>query len=145
MPSKYPFGRDKDKPLNECGKGSLVFYVKNLKLGNPKYDAGNIALAKECLTYLDGGDIFKIVEEIEPQHPAFNMCNDAINAKTDAKRRPKPNVSAKSDSADVKGLLSGLESQIKAIYDAATDAQSLIDVYKNDGTMTTENSEHSPF
>ena len=152
MSSKYlyPFGKEKGKTLDQVAKSSLVFYVKSLKLGNPQYDEKNISMAKECLTLLNVSDIMKIVEEIDPKHSAWEMANDAMNAKMDRKGHLKP-ASAKtavvsgSREHNVKSLLKELGTQIKAIYDAALEAQSTIDVFVEKDGMETRSTEEPPY
>lgn len=156
---RFPFGREKDKPLNECNKGSLKFYIKNLKLGNPKYDAGNIAMAKECLMYLNMNDIQGLVdEEVDGGHPAFQLCMDAINAITDGKRKPGHQVhrdlptiqlepkhpSAKVD-FDKGAILAAIQALIDDVEKHAAELQQLFTEYDEQGKPSTKSSEHTPF
>ena len=147
----YPFGKEKGKPLDQVGKSSLVYYVKNLKLDNPQFNEKNIAFAKECLALMSISDIMKVIEEIDPTHPAWQMSNDAMNAKMDQKSRVKTALVAKEPGlatgshAAVKHLLEELEAQIQVIYDAATEMQSTIDVFVEKDGMETRSTQEPPF
>lgn len=146
MGFKYPFGRDKDKPLDQCSPSSLSFYVKNLKLGNPKFDESNIALAKECISLLDSGLLFKILEEINSTHPAFDLINATINGRTDAKRRPPAAPTTKKHTEiqkSVKHRLEELKTQLQTIYNAAVEAQSVVDLIDEDGNISAAAPDHT--
>lgn len=143
---KYPFGRDKDKFLHECGKSSLAFYVKNLRLNDKKYAETNTAIAKECLSLLDDGEIYKILESINPTHPSFQLCNDALNSRTDAKLKKKEN-SKKSNTPerDSAELLNLLRERIEKIYEAASEARQAIEFFSFEEKNPSKNSQESPF
>lgn len=148
---KYPYGREKDKPINECNKGSLKFYVKNLKLGNPKFDMQNIALAKECLLYLKAEDIMDIIGEIPADHPAHQMCCDSVNAINDkagvfkkpaTPRRELPVIQLEPKSQ--KDIIDEVKAFIEDLYKKAAALQRLLDEHTDSGIITRDD-QHLPF
>lgn len=147
---KYPFGREKDKPLNECNKNSLKFYVKNLKLGNPRFDEKNVLMAKECLLYLKTEDIFSILEEIDGSHPAWQMCNDSLNAISNAKKKgvargaEKPLPVIQLEPKTKTEIIQEVRLFIEDLYKKAAALQHLLDDHTDSGIIT-RSSEHTPF
>lgn len=147
---KYPFGREKDKFIHECNKGSLKFYIKNLKLNNPKYDTQNIILARECLRYLTAADIWALVEEMDPAHPAFQMCNDSMNAITDkikggrvpAAEKPLPVIQLEPKTQNE--ILKEVRLFIDDLYKKASALQRLLDEHTDSGVVTRDE-QHTPF
>lgn len=48
MEYKYPFGKEKGKPLSECSTNSLNYYIEKANVDDPQYGDKNKKMVAEC-------------------------------------------------------------------------------------------------
>ena len=125
---KVPFKNSKfaGKELSECDSGYLNWITETVDTEHPKFGPKNQLLVDECLKILD-----LRADGIETAPTHAPLSKDAATGLKSTKKWPS------------NSLLKELKTYIKCIYDAATHAQDVIDIYEGDELKAKQ--EHSPY